>query len=93
MKIEIELTGGSIALDIENGAGSITSTFHDDMREAEALGPEQGENEANAWMKYEAALDGIEALVLAHACAGVDVKDPKYVEGIESAIHGAANNI
>tara|TARA_Y100000310_G_scaffold56232_1_gene51579 strand:+ start:23458 stop:23700 length:243 start_codon:yes stop_codon:yes gene_type:complete len=43
-------------------------------------------------VEYNGAIDGIEALVLAHACAGVDVESPAYLEGIETAIDGAANN-
>lgn len=32
------------------------------------------------------ALDAIESLVLAHACAGIDVESPAYIEGIETAV-------
>jgi hypothetical protein len=41
---------------------------------------------------YDAAVDGIEATILGHAIAGVDVETPAYLEGIESALDGAANN-
>ena len=41
---------------------------------------------------YNLAIDGIEALVLAHAIAGVDVESPAYLEGIETALDGAVNN-
>jgi hypothetical protein len=91
MKITIELTGGSITLEVADGAGSVTSTFHDEVRDALEL--ERDEEQALAWIKYDAALDGIESLILAHACAGIDVKDPKYVEGLETAIHAAENQI
>ncbi|CAM3843101.1 hypothetical protein VRRI112168_02830 [Vreelandella rituensis] len=42
---------------------------------------------------YEAAMDAIESLVLAHHCAGIDVTDPAYLEGIETAVESLANNI
>ena len=48
---------------------------------------EDGEEE------YNNSIDGIESLVLAHACAGVDVKSPAYIEGIETAVESCANNI
>ena len=37
------------------------------------------------------ALDAIEALVLAHAVAGVDVTTPAYQEGLETALDAVAN--
>jgi hypothetical protein len=43
--------------------------------------------------EYEAAIDAIESLILAHACAGVDVTTPAYVEGIETAVTTATNNL
>lgn len=35
---------------------------------------------------YDAAIDALESLVLAHYCAGVDVTTPAYIEGIETAV-------
>jgi hypothetical protein len=42
---------------------------------------------------YNHAIDGIEALILGHACAGIDIETSAYIEGIESAVQGAAANI
>jgi hypothetical protein len=47
------------------------------------------EQDDDAW---NATVDGIEALILGHACAGIDISTPAYLEGVESAIQGAANN-
>jgi hypothetical protein len=33
-----------------------------------------------------AAINAIESLILAHACAGVEINSPAYIEGIETAI-------
>lgn len=41
--------------------------------------------------KWEAALDGILSTVLAHACAGIDVESPAYLEGLETALDSMAN--
>jgi hypothetical protein len=38
-----------------------------------------------------AAMDAVEALVLAHACAGVDVASPAYAEGLETAVEACWN--
>jgi hypothetical protein len=43
-------------------------------------------------VRYVAAVDGLEALILAHACAGVDVQSPAYIEGIETAVDAIFNN-
>ena len=40
---------------------------------------------------YHAAVDGLEALILAHACAGQDVASPAYLEGIETAVEAIVN--
>ena len=47
--------------------------------------------ETPANRQYNAVIDGLEALVLAHACAGVDVESPAYIEGIETAVEVIAN--
>ena len=39
-----------------------------------------------------ARVDGLESLILAHACAGVDVESPAYVEGIETAVEAITNH-
>ena len=36
-------------------------------------------------------LDGVESTVLAHACAGIDILTPAYVQGIETAVDKAYN--
>ena len=44
------------------------------------------EPETTANRRYNSVVDGLEALILAHACAGVDVTSPAYLEGIETAV-------
>lgn len=43
--------------------------------------------------EFNNAMDGIESLILAQFCSGVDVTDYRYIEGLESAIQGIADNI
>ena len=38
-------------------------------------------------------MDAIESLILAHACAGVDIADLAYVEGIETAVDACYNRL
>lgn len=41
--------------------------------------------------ELSAALDGVTSLVLAHACAGVDVTDARYVKGLRVSVENIAN--
>lgn len=69
-----------ITISPDGGGGSITST---DLKT---------EHEDEEDELYNAAMDGIESMILAHAIAGVDVESPAYLEGIETAVEGCANN-
>lgn len=42
---------------------------------------------------FNSGVDAIESMVLAHFCAGIDVSEPSYKEGIETAYQSLANNI
>jgi predicted nucleic acid-binding Zn-ribbon protein len=42
--------------------------------------------------QLNAAIDGLESLILAHACAGVHVESPAYIEGIETAVDAIFNH-
>jgi hypothetical protein len=65
------------------GGGTITS----DLREE---ADETGLDEDRAWLTF---VDAIESIVLAHACAGIQVTTPQYIEGIETAVEAGANNL
>ena len=41
--------------------------------------------------RYEACVDGVESLLLALACAGVDVESKQFKAGLESALDAIAN--
>jgi hypothetical protein len=82
-KIKLPCYGITVTLARENGveepgSGSIVSDLHE---------PE------TATRRYNAAIDGLEALILAHACAGVDVESPAYLEGIETAVDAIASRV
>ena len=42
---------------------------------------------------YNYACDAIEAMIINHAIAGVNIEGAAYLEGLESAIDGIANNL
>ena|SRR5690554_6261029 len=43
--------------------------------------------------EYEAAVDGITSMVLAHFCEGIDVTEPRYINGVQTALLACANNL
>ncbi len=59
-------------------SGSVASTLHTSEEDAE---------------EFNAAMDAVESMVLGHACAGIDVTDPRYVEGLRTCIDACANNL
>jgi hypothetical protein len=82
--IRLPCYGITITLVRENGADKPGSgVIASDLRAGQGAADRQ----------YNAAIDGLEALILAHACAGVDVKSPAYIEGIETAVEAIANHV
>lgn len=41
---------------------------------------------------FNSGVDGIESMVLAHWCSGIDIRDASYLEGIETAYYALGNN-
>lgn len=72
-EIDLGVYGIRVTLTKEDGnvSGVICTDLHEDDRRD---------------VTYSAAMCGVETLVLAHACAGVDIKSPAYVKGIETAV-------
>jgi hypothetical protein len=79
MEYVIKLPIFGIVVTLIDGGGSITST---DL---------QTEHHDEEDEEYNAAMDGIESLILAHACAGIDITTPAYLQGIETAVSACAN--
>ena len=84
-RIKVRIAADSISLQLDGkGGGTVNSTLH--ITEAEAgLGAELPAS-------YNSAIDGVEAVVLAHACAGVDVTHPDYVRGLVGALEVISNH-
>lgn len=81
----ITLNAHSIVVHLTgDGGGAISST----LKVAEV----DSENALDDRM-YNAAIDGIESMVLAHAVAGVDIQSPGYQEGIQAAVDAVGNQV
>jgi hypothetical protein len=80
-RITINLGGvlnDSITLELSGGGGVVTSTL-------------KTECEDEGDLEYNAAIDGVEALILSHAVAGVDVESVEYKEGLVGALQAIAD--
>lgn len=77
--IDIAVSGHKIKVEIEGVSGRIDSDLHVNPGD-----PEEA--------SYNAAIDGIESLILGHAMAGIDVANPDYVSGLETALDAIANH-
>lgn len=76
--MQIKIGEHEIIVDVSGKFGRISSNLKDGCDESDCLDC--------------AAIDGLESLILAHACAGIDVTSAKYVEGIETALEAIGNN-
>ena len=92
--IEIELFGGTQKIIVTlngKGGGSVESDLHPD---SEILGSDEAtEDTDEAYWREDGGVDALESMILAHACAGIDVTSAAYVEGIETTIEAMANNL
>lgn len=62
-----------IKIELSGEGGNITSNLKEDV----------ASEDVEIW---NACVDAIESMVLDHACAGVEVCNPRYIEGIETAV-------
>ena len=66
------------------GGGKLTSNLKDEES------ANDGEDDV---YEYNIAIDGIEALVLAQACAGVNIQTPEYAAALLTAVVAVQNQI
>ena len=83
----IELPCFGIVVEIEDGGGTISSDLKVEVTDYNEC------DYGSAQEEYNTAMDAIESVILAHACAGIDIKSPAYIEGIEVAVQSCADNI
>ena len=85
-RIEIRVGEDCITLLLDGeGGGAVQSTLQITERDADF--------EAEYRQDYNSAIDGLESLVLAHAFAGIDVQDVRYIAGIGAALDAISNHM
>jgi len=83
IEIEVGYATFEIHFNPDSGTGSIFSSnlfCQDDLDDEDTIA-------------YNHMMNALESLILAHACAGVDVTTSEYIEGLKTAIESCANNI
>lgn len=73
-----------LALDGQGGGAIAVSTLT-------CIDPDREGEEADNYKDYETAVDGIEALVLALACEGIDVSTPAFGRALFTAVETCGN--
>jgi|TARA_R110000851_G_scaffold63075_2_gene144383 hypothetical protein len=68
----------------DGGGAAITSNLKEKA--------EGDSTEKQSINNFNAAMDGIESIVMAHASTGIDIESDSYLEGIEAAVEGCSNN-
>ena len=62
----------------ENNIGEITSSL-------------LNQNDCDNLDEYVAAINAIESIILAHACAGIDIASKEYINGAQTSLDVIAN--
>lgn len=101
--ITIKIDGYIIQIESFRNGGTIKSNLKENcpICGAECYGAcesiSSGEVEApedlDSRRMFNTAMDAVESVVLAHACAGLDVQSKEYVEGLKTAIEAISNNV
>jgi hypothetical protein len=78
-----------IELEYTPGGSSIISSYGLKFDETDSIFGDETE----ALAAYNGAIDGLEQLILAQACEGIDVTSDTYHRAIISAIEGINNNL
>lgn len=94
--IELPCYGIVITLD-GTGGGSITSDLKEKLLDpktaSDSIEEEEMEDENAEKAEYNAAIDGMESLILALACTGqYDLQCPAFLEAVETAAQAIGNN-
>jgi hypothetical protein len=87
---KVALPVGGITIDGSGTTRTIESALHEHCDDDP---DQQDPGCCEQHQSYNAAIDGIESLVLAHACAGIDVSSKEYVEGIQTALDAVAHHL
>lgn len=73
----------TIVVDVFDGSGTIESDLHFDEDEVD---------EHPELIEWEAAIDAFEGMILACACAGINVSSEEFQNAVRTALQGIENH-
>ena len=98
IKIEQEGKSGTISSNLKQTCPYCNQTdcnYSCDESQAEGFNSQNLETKEqhNTRLRFNASVDAIESLVLAHSLAGIDVESKEYIEGLETTLDALMNQI
>jgi len=91
--IKLPCYGFVIELSDDGNSGSVKSRLSSKMDDGDWIQSPMDFVSDESLDEYHFYVNAIESLVLAHACAGIDIESPAYIEGIETAVEAASNKL
>jgi hypothetical protein len=91
--IELPCYGFVIELSDDGNSGSVKSRLSSSERNEPFTQSPMDFVSSESLDEYNFYVNAIESLVLAHACAGIDIESPAYIEGIETAVEAISNKL
>jgi hypothetical protein len=92
-KINALATNKAIMQTLALGCYGITLTYGEFDKGCASIFSDMKAENIPANEEFNTAIDGLESLILAHFCAGVDIQSTAYLEGIEVAFEAICNHI
>jgi hypothetical protein len=86
--------GGSITSDLKESCPICEGpNCYRDCPPEQAVMEFEDEDDMEERLDFNKRMDALESIILGHACAGIDIESPAYIEGIETSVQSCANNI
>jgi hypothetical protein len=86
---QYQLPEFDLTITVRDGTGAITSGLHEQCGGCGRTDCDCPESSKD----FNLAMDGIESLLVALACEGVDVAAPAFVDAIRTAVQACGNNL
>ncbi|GIC77090.1 hypothetical protein [Moritella sp. F3] len=81
---------GIVITDLGGENGSTGAAISSDMKDTTCV---EGDDDYEDTVAFNIAVDGVESLILAHYCAGIDVTAPAYKEGVDASYQALGQNL
>ena len=104
--IKLPIHGIELSIDDENPSGGSINSLdlyetcpkcgeHDCIWSCDEshIGEVESEDDVGGRLAFNGVVNGVMSMILAHACAGIDIESQAYLNGIETALQAAGGNL